>query len=328
MKKPLYDDKLIVITGALGFIGSCLVRHLNDKGFHNLLLVDDFDYTQKWKHVVSKKFVDIISIDELFPFLEGRERDIEAIVHLGACSDTTEADGAFLYDNNYRFSVKLAEYALEHGHRFITASSAATYGAGEHGFSDDENKLDLLQPLNPYALSKHMFDLWAKRQNVLKDIVSLKYFNIFGPNEDHKAHMSSMIYKMVPKIQKEGKIQLFKSNDPKYKDGDQVRDFLYVKDAVSMTALFLENDLGGVYNIGSGHATTWNHLAKSIFHALNKHEHIEYIDIPEEISGAYQNFTLADMTKFKTATKYTYKFTLETAVSDYVLNHLVPHKGF
>lgn len=328
MKTPLYDDKLIVITGALGMIGSCLVKHLNDKGFSNLLLVDDFDHTDKWKHLVGKKYVDILSIDELFPFLEGNEREIEAFVHLGACSDTTEHDCFFLYDNNYRFSVKLCEYALEHGHRFITASSAATYGIGENGFSDDEENLDALRPLNPYAMSKHMFDLWAKRQNVLKDIVSLKYFNIFGPNEDHKAHMSSMIYKMVPKILKEGKIQLFKSNDKAFKDGDQVRDFLYVKDAVAMTALFLENDAKGIFNIGSGHETTWNHLAKTIFHSLGKKEHIEYIPIPEEIGNAYQNYTLADMKKFKTHLKYTPKFTLETAVDDYIKNHLLPKRGF
>lgn len=328
MKKPLYDDKLIVITGALGFIGSCFVRHLNDKGYTNLLLVDDFDHTAKWKNILGKKFVDIISIHDLFPFLEGRERDIEAFVHLGACSDTTEMDGMYLYENNYRYSVKLCEYALEHGHRFITASSAATYGMGEHGFKDDDQKIDNLRPLNPYALSKQMFDLWAKRQNVLKDIVSLKYFNIFGPNEGHKGHMASMIYKMVPKILSEGKIQLFKSNSPKYADGDQVRDFLYVKDAVAMTELFLENDLNGIFNIGSGHATTWNHLAKILFNTLNKPENIQYIDIPEEISGAYQNYTLADMQKFNELTRYVPKFTLETAVQDYCINHLLAHKGF
>jgi ADP-L-glycero-D-manno-heptose 6-epimerase len=328
MKKPLYDDKLIVITGALGFIGSCLVKYLNDKGFTNLLLVDDFDHTSKWKNIVGKKFVDIISINDLFTFLQGKERDIEAIIHLGACSDTTEIDGSYLYDNNYRFSVKLCEYALEHGHRFIIASSAATYGLGENGFKDDEELLDRLRPLNPYALSKHLFDLWAKRQNVLKDIVSLKYFNVFGPNEAHKGHMSSMIYKMVPKILSEGKIELFASTDPKYADGGQIRDFLYVKDAVGMTALFLENDLGGIYNIGSGQETTWNKLSHVLFDALRKPSHIEYIQMPESMKKAYQNYTLADMKKFKTDTRYVPKFTLETAVQDYVSNHLLVDRGF
>jgi ADP-L-glycero-D-manno-heptose 6-epimerase len=328
MKKPLYDDKLIVITGALGFIGSCLVKYLNDKGFYNLLLVDDFDHTHKWKNISGKKFVDIISIQEMFPFLEGRERDIEAIIHLGACSDTTEMDGSFLYDNNYRFSVKLCEYALEHGHRFIIASSAATYGLGEHGFKDDEEGLDRLRPLNPYALSKHLFDLWAKRQNLLKDIVSLKYFNIFGPNEAHKGHMASMIYKMVPKIITEGSIQLFKSTDPKYPDGGQIRDFLYVKDAVAMTASFLENDLHGIFNIGSGQATTWNRLSEMLFETLHKPINIQYIDMPESMKAAYQNYTLADMQKFRTQTRYVPKFTLETSVQDYLTNHLLCDRGF
>lgn len=328
MKTPLYDDKLIVITGALGFIGSCLVKYLNDKGFNNLLLVDDFDHTDKWKYLYGKKFVDIIGIDELFTFLEGKERDIEAFVHLGACSDTTEQDGYFLYDNNYRYSVCLCEYALKHGHRFIIASSAATYGLGQSGFKDDHERLEELRPLNPYALSKQLFDLWAKRQGVLDQITSVKYFNIFGPNEGHKGHMSSMIYKMVPKIIEEGKISLFKSTDPRFKDGDQVRDFLYVKDAVAMTALFLEQDAYGIFNIGSGVATTWNALAKSIFGALNKPVNIEYVDMPENLKKAYQNYTLADMSKFKSQMKYVPKFNLETAVQDYVSNHLLTGREF
>lgn len=328
MKRPLYDDKLIVITGALGFIGSCFVKHLNEKGFNNLLLVDDFEHTGKWKNLVGKKYVDIISIDELFPFLEEREGDIEAFVHLGACSDTQEIDASYLYDNNYRYSVKLCEYALEHGHRFITASSAATYGMGEEGFSDNEEMLDQLKPLNPYAMSKHMFDLWAKRQNILKDIVSLKYFNIFGPNEAHKGHMSSMIYKMFPKVLRGETIQLFKSYDQRFKDGDQVRDFLYVKDAVAMTAQFLENDLGGVFNIASGKKTTWNELATCMFETLNKKVNIQYIDMPQELIKAYQNYTLADMKKTFSSLNYACKFTTQTAVQDYLLNYLVPDRSY
>jgi ADP-L-glycero-D-manno-heptose 6-epimerase len=188
--------------------------------------------------------------------------------------------------------------------------------------------LETLRPLNPYAMSKQMFDMWAKKQNVLKDIVSLKYFNIFGPNEGHKGHMASMIYKMFPKIHRGEPIELFKSNDPRFEDGDQVRDFLYVKDAVAMTAAFLENDACGVFNIGSGQPTTWNQLAKAIFEASGKASNIRYVDMPEEIKGAYQNYTLADMQKFRSQVRYVPKFTLESAVHDYVVNHLIPHKGF
>lgn len=328
MKKSHYDDKLVVITGALGFIGSCLVRHLNDKGYFNLLLVDDFDHTVKWKNIVGKKYVDLIAIEDLFPFLEKNKQKIKAVVHLGACSDTTEQDGMYLYDNNYRFTLKLCEHALASGYRFITASSAATYGLGEQGFKDDEEGIELLKPLNQYALSKQMFDLWAKRHNILDKIVALKYFNIFGPNEAHKGHMSSMIYKMVPKIMTEGKIQLFKSNDARFKDGDQVRDFLYVKEAVAMTELFLNNDLCGIFNIGSGKPSTWNELATAIFKSLNKPLNIEYIHMPESLKGAYQNYTLADMTKFNQSTAYTPTFTLQTAVDDYVNHHLLPSRGF
>jgi len=328
MKHPLYDDQLIIITGALGFIGSCLVKHLNEKGLSNLLLVDDFDSSLKWKNINGKKFVDLISSEELFPFLEAHEREVEAIVHLGAISSTTETDGAYLYRNNYRYSVRLCQKALEYDKRFIIASSAATYGNGDKGFIDDEEVIETLEPLNPYALSKQLFDLWAKRHGVLKDIVSLKYFNIFGPNEGHKGPMSSLVYKMVPKILKEGKVQLFKSHDSRFADGDQVRDFLYVKEAAAMTALFLENDLGGLFNIGSGHPTTWNQLAKAVFKALGKTPHIDYMAMPESLEKAYQNYTLADMHKFNEKTRYTYRYTLETAVADYVQNYLVPEKSY
>lgn len=319
-------QKLIVVTGAAGFIGSCTVKYLNDKGFTNLLLVDDIKKTEKWKNLLNKKCVDLVSRHALFQWLEGKEGMIEAFIHLGACSDTMEADGDFLMENNFRYTVRLAEYALKHGHRFIYASSAATYGNGSLGFNDDHSGLDMLKPLNLYGFSKYYFDLWAKQQGVLDQIVGLKYFNVFGPNENHKGRMASMVYKMAPIVQKEGTIRLFKSTDPKsFGDGDQCRDFIYVKDAVRMTCDFLNNDLGGIYNIGSGETTTWNTLAKAVFKALDKPVQIEYIDMPGDLIGQYQNYTRAEMDKYKQKTGVLTPcvFTIEDAVADYVGNYLL-----
>lgn len=329
MDKKVNDDQLIVVTGAAGFIGSCCVRYLNDKGYHNLLLVDDIKKTEKWKNLIGKKCVDFISRDALFSFLEGRERDIEAFIHLGACSDTLESDGNYLMENNFRYTVRLAEYALEHGHRFIYASSAATYGNGERGFQDDHETIELLKPLNLYGFSKYYFDLWAKQQGVLDQIVGLKYFNVFGPNENHKGRMASMVYKMLPIVQNEGIIRLFKSSDPqRFGDGDQCRDFIYVKDAVRMTCEFLENEISGIFNIGTGETTTWNALAKAVFKAVDRLPQIEYIDMPKDLVGQYQNYTCADMDKYKKTHSLPSNpspchFTVEDGVIDYVRNYLL-----
>ncbi len=328
-KTQIYDDQLIVITGAAGFIGSGVVRYLNDKGHSNLLLVDDIGKTTKWKNLRNKKFAEFIAKDQLFDWLEGREREIEAFIHLGACSDTLELDGDYLMENNYRFTLRLAEYALKHGHRFIYASSAATYGGGELGFSDDHDLLDQLNPLNLYGYSKHIFDLWVKEQGVLDDVVGLKYFNVFGPNENEKERMASMVYKSTPIAQKEEVIRLFKSSEhEKYPDGGQCRDFIYVKDAVQMTCDFLENEEGGIFNIGLGRATTWNEIAKAIFLALDKQCNIEYIDMPYDLVKQYQNYTCADMSKYFEkfnirACKPPFKYTIEEAVLDYVRNYLL-----
>ncbi len=301
-QKRIYDDQLIVITGAAGFIGSGVVRYLNDRGMTNLLLVDDFKHTDKWKNLVGKKFVDMVSRYDIFDWLEGREDEVEAFVHLGACSSTLETDGDYLMDNNYRFSVNLAEYALRNDHRFIYASSAATYGDGKLGFTDAHDTLYDLSPLNIYGYSKHLFDLWLMQENVLNKVVGLKYFNVFGPNEYHKGEMASMIYKMAS-IARSGKpIQLFKSNDPEnFNDGEQVRDFIYVKDAVKMTCALLEDafkDVSGIFNIGSGVTTSWNQLANSLFNALGKEANIQYVDMPKEYIKQYQNYTKAEMMKF------------------------------
>ena len=330
LQNKMFDDQLIVITGASGFIGSGVVKYLNDKGYNNLLLVDDLE-NGKWKNLVGKKFVDIISKNEIFDFLKSKEDMIGAFIHLGACSDTTCNDEEYLLQNNYKFSQKLCEIALKNDIRFIYASSAATYGDGSLGFSDSIDLLDQLRPINMYAYSKHLFDLWVKNEKILDKVVGLKYFNVFGPNENHKNNMASMILKMQKKAKKEGFIKLYKSNDQKnFKDGEQKRDFIYVKDAVKMTCMLLEDafkNVSGIFNIGSGKASSWNTLAAALFKALDKKINIEYIDMPKELNKQYQNFTCADMTKFKKLYVNSLKLTsIEDAVKDYTQNYLLEDK--
>ncbi len=316
-----------MVTGALGFIGSCIVRHFNNKGYKNLVLVDDLKTSVKWKNVRQKGFIELISRHELQDWLKGRESDLEGIIHLGACSSTTETNGDYLYQNNYRFSIMLAEFALNNNIPFIFASSASTYGDGSRGFSDDHEGLIGLQPMNPYGLSKHLFDLWAMQQNVLNQIVSLKYFNVFGPNEYHKGSMASMVFHGYNQIKEKGQINLFKSTTPQYKDGDQLRDFIYVKDVVEMTVEFLTSGLKGVYNIGTGKPVSWNQLMGGIFNALKLPVNIQYIDMPDHLRKAYQNYTAADMTKYHLMRKEKglkpWIFTpMEKAVEDYVCHYL------
>lgn len=318
--------EITIITGAAGFIGSCLVAFLNERNRENLLLVDDLKSKIKWKNLVGKRFLDLISKNDLFDFIEKNKKSIASIVHLGACSDTLETDCDYLLKNNFHYSVQLAKIALKEGYRFIYASSAATYGDGALGFSDD--LLSELRPINMYAFSKHLFDLWAYRERVSDRMVGLKYFNVFGPNEYHKGHMASMIFKMAEKAKKGETIKLYKSNDPKYADGEQMRDFIYVKDAVNMTALFLD-ELGaknGLFNIGRGEPVTWNEVANALFFALQKSPKIEYIDMPESLSLQYQNYTCADMKKFRRLSPSFKCFSIKDAVRDYVQNYLIENK--
>jgi ADP-L-glycero-D-manno-heptose 6-epimerase len=326
MHEKQKDKRLIVITGAAGFIGSCTAKYLNEKGLNNLLLVDDVKKTEKWKNLLNKKCVDFISRHELFRWLDNNPGTAKAFIHLGACSDTMEMDGNYLMENNFRYTVRLAEHALKHGQRFIYASSAATYGNGSLGFVDEHEKLEDLKPLNLYGFSKYYFDLWAKQQGILDKIVGLKYFNVFGPNESHKGRMASMVYKMLPIAQKEGVIRLFKSSAPtQFGDGEQCRDFIYVKDAVRMTCNFLDNDECGIFNVGTGQTTTWNALAKAVFKAIDKPAKIEYIDMPSDLAAQYQNYTCADMTKYmqKLNSMSPCQYSVEDAVSDYIRNYLL-----
>lgn len=321
----LFTDKYIVVTGGSGFIGSGVIKILNDQGFKNIVVVDNLGHTDKWKNLVKKKCLDVIHKDTLFDWLQGRERDIEAFIHLGACSSTVEKDANYLLENNYRYSIRLAEYALENNHRFISASSAATYGDGSLGFSEHHDTLEQYEPLNMYGFSKHLFDLWLKEQNLLDKVVGLKYFNVYGPNEYHKGRMASAILKMVPQALKEGKIKLFKSSEPeKYKDGEQVRDFIYVKDAARMTVQFLTNDAAGIFNIGTGKPETWNALAKAVITALERPISIEYVPMPDDLIGKYQNYTCAEISK--SIVQREPEYTLEAAVKDYVQNYLLPHR--
>jgi ADP-L-glycero-D-manno-heptose 6-epimerase len=250
---------------------------------------------------------------------------IEAIIHLGACSSTTERDASYLIRNNFEYTKQLALFAVENGIRFLYASSAATYGDGANGFCDDHRKLIELHPLTMYGYSKQLFDAWARDKGLLKEIVGLKFFNIFGPNEYHKGDMRSLVAKACEEVRSTGKLCLFKSHRSDYGDGEQQRDFLYVMDAIEIVLHFLDSrHINGIYNIGSGRADTWNELAAAVFKSLGKPERIEYIEMPETIREKYQYYTCADITKLRLA-GYERPFkTLDEAVEDYVVNYLVP----
>lgn len=321
----IYEDQLIVITGGAGFIGSCLVRYLNNKGLNNIIIADNLGKTEKWKNLLGKSFIDIVEKENFFQWLEGRESSIEAFIHLGACTDTLEKDASYLLENNYQFSVRLAEYAIKNEHRFIYASSAATYGNGTLGFSDNHDLLPSFSPMNMYGYSKHLFDLWLLNQGLLDKVTGLKFFNVFGPNEYHKGRMASVITHFLPLAQKEGCIRLFKSNQPEqFADGEQKRDFIYVKDVVKMIAAFLENDSTGIYNIGTGTATSWNQIAEAVFKAINKPTKIEYIAMPEDLNKQYQNYTVADIKKIKSCLKdNSYCTSIEDAVIEYIQHYLL-----
>jgi len=316
---------MIIVTGGAGFIGSALIAGLNKKNITDILVVDRLGKDLKWKNLQNLSFADYVEKDDFLELVieEKLDSPVDAVFHLGACSDTTETNASYLIKNNYEYTKLLAQWATDADIRFIYASSAATYGNGSVGFRDDKQKIEVLRPLNMYGYSKHLFDLWARRAGLFDRIVGLKYFNVFGPNEYHKADMKSFIVKAFEQIKGTGKVRLFKSYQQEYADGGQMRDFLYVKDAVDMTLFFLDNpQLSGLFNIGTGEARTWNDLVDAVFVSMGAEPDIEYIDMPASIRNQYQYFTQADISKLQKAGYSKQTTTLEDAIKDYVQNYL------
>jgi len=319
----------ILVTGGAGFIGSALIWQLNQRGCTDIVVADILGNDEKWKNLVPLQFADYIEAPVLRARI-GANADalgrFDTVYHLGACSSTTERNASYLADNNTAWTTELAGWALNTGARFIYASSAATYGDGGQGMDDRSADLARLRPLNMYGYSKHLFDLHAQRAGWLERIVGVKYFNVFGPNEEHKGDMRSLVSKAFSQIQSAGRLQLFRSYRMDYKDGEQMRDFLYVKDAVAMTLHFGEDGRGraaaGLYNLGSGRANTWLALADAIFAALDRPAAIDFIDMPEALRGKYQYYTQADISKLR-GSGYEQPVTpLTEAVGDYVRNYL------
>ena len=316
---------MIIVTGGAGFIGSALIAELNKRQITDILVVDQLGTDQRWKNLRNLSFADYVEKDDFLEMIIDDKLDssIDAVLHLGACSDTTETNASYLLKNNYEYSKLLAQWATSSNIRFIYASSAATYGDGSIGFSDDEDGIGNLRPLNMYGYSKHLFDLWAYRAGLLKKIAGLKYFNVFGPNEYHKANMRSFCLKAFEQINTTGKVCLFKSYNTEFNDGEQVRDFIYIKDAVEMTLFFMDNPrFSGLFNIGTGEPRTWNDLVIAVFVGMGRKPNIEYVEMPNSIRNQYQYYTRAEMAKFRKA-GYDKKTTpLEDAIKDYVQNYL------
>ena len=320
---------MFIVTGGSGLIGSAVVWELNRNGIDDILIVDHLGTSDKWKNLAPLRYDDYMEKDDFLEKLDHNYfsgQKIDGVFHLGACSATTERDATYLVENNFRYTAKLAEFCIENYIKMIYASSCATYGDGSCGYSDDESGIEKLRPMNMYGYSKQMFDLYAKRRGWLEQLVGCKFSNVYGPNERHKADMRSVVLRCFEQITACGKMQLFKSYRPEYADGEQLRDFLYVKDAVKMIWFLFNSQAAGIFNIGSGKAESWNKLAGAAFAALNKPVDIEYIEMPEHLRDRYQYYTCAEMEKLRNL-GYTEKtMSLEDAVHDYIVNYLIPGK--
>ena len=314
---------MIIVTGGAGFIGSCVVRSLNDVGRDDIVIVDNIGTTDKWLNMRNKKFIKYVHKTQFLEELPTYE-DVDAIIHMGAQSSTIERDFDYLWNNNFEYTKNLWNYCSEKQISFIYATSAATYGRGNHGF-DDKVDIDLLQPLNGYGYSKQLFDLWVKHQAILfpAQYVGLKFFNVYGPNEYFKGNMASMVFHGFNQIKETGEIRLFKSCNPDYEDGGQLRDFVYVKDICSVIIWMLKHkDISGLFNVGTGHAQSFRELAEATFLALNMQPNIVYIDMPEKLRGKYQYYTQANMDQLRGVGYNKPFFDVENGVKDYVLEHL------
>lgn len=321
----------ILVTGGAGFIGSALVAALNQRGISDIVVTDLLGSDEKWRNLTPLKFADYLEADDFRKRIGQNQAalgDFSAVFHLGACSATTEKNASYLIDNNFNVTKELAAWSLAKNIRFIYASSAATYGDGAQGMDDQDPNLGRLRPLNMYGYSKHLFDQHAQRKGWLDRIVGVKYFNVFGPNEDHKGDMRSLVNKAYEQIRTTGRVGLFKSYHPDFRDGEQMRDFLYVKDAVEMTLHFAESatTAGGLFNLGSGNANTWLTLTRAIFSALNLPPKIDFIEMPEALKGKYQYYTKADITKLRNAGYRRAMTPIEDAIRDYVQNYLATNR--
>jgi ADP-L-glycero-D-manno-heptose 6-epimerase len=333
-------ESIIVVTGAAGFIGSCMAGYLNEQGFENLILVDEFDEDEKELNLHEKKYAVRIERENFFDWLDIEKPDIKFVFHLGARTDTTEFDYAIHQHLNVDYSQKIWNYCTKHNIPLVYASSAATYGSGELGYADDHEIIERLQPLNPYGISKNEFDKWALQQEGKPPFwAGLKFFNVYGPNEYHKARMASMIFHGYHQIKKDGFVKLFKSHKKDFNDGEQLRDFIYVKDVIKVCYWFMEIGQqstdnrqqlvsSGIYNIGTGKARSFNDLVKATFAALDINPQIKYIDMPEDIRDKYQYFTEAKMEKIRLAGYTSSLHTLEEGIVDYVKIYLLPNKYY